>query len=173
MTSTRCCQWNDYVRCRPEIHQELHETSRHEHRQMSPPISCLTIRRRTDCNPTSMNSLVDTPQGCVGHCLMQGPSIAGRAARLHPIKTNQCRYMVSNRQVRTLYFLASAVRLTTELIFDMASMAMMPLMARLVWLLTDKPSAESLVYHPLSVVGSLSPGGRTYWSWMNNVEFVK
>jgi hypothetical protein len=46
--------------------------------------------------------------------------------------------------------------LTTELISDMASMAMMPLMARFVWLLTVKPSAEDLRYRPLSVIGSLA-----------------
>jgi len=50
----------------------------------------------------------------------------------------------SNEQVRTEYLLASAVWLTVVLIFDMASIAMIPLIARLVWLLTVKPSAEVL-----------------------------
>jgi hypothetical protein len=46
----------------------------------------------------------------------------------------------------------SSVCLTTELIFDMASMAMIPLMARFVWLLTVKLSAEDLRHQPLLVM---------------------
>jgi len=38
----------------------------------------------------------------------------------------------------------------------MAAMAMMPLIARLVWLLTDRPSAEVLDYHSLLVAGKLT-----------------
>ena len=57
---------------------------------------------------------------------------------------NQFYREVSNRPVRTEYLLASAVWLTAVLIFDMASIAMIPLIARLVWLLTVNPSAEVL-----------------------------
>ena len=60
--------------------------------------------------------------------------------------TNQFHCKASNGPVRTEYLLASAVCLTAVLIFDMASIAMIPLIARLVWLLTVKPSAEALSY---------------------------
>ena len=54
--------------------------------------------------------------------------------------------------VQTEYRLESLSSLTTELIFDMASIAMMPLMARFVWLLAINPSAEDLHDRSLSVV---------------------
>jgi len=62
------------------------------------------------------------------------------------LPTDQFHCKASNEQVRTEYLLASAVWLTVVLIFDMASIAMIPLIARLVWLLTVKPSAEVLSY---------------------------
>ena len=55
--------------------------------------------------------------------------------------------------VQTEYLFASPVCLTTELILDMASIAMIPLIARFVWLLTVKPSAEDL-RHRLSASGA-------------------
>ena len=59
---------------------------------------------------------------------------------------NQFHCKASNEPVRTEYLLASAVCLTAMLILDIASIAMMPLIARLVWLLTVNPSAEDLNY---------------------------
>jgi hypothetical protein len=58
--------------------------------------------------------------------------------------TNQFHCKATNGPVLTENFLASVVCPAAVLIFDMASMAMMPLIARLVWLLTVKPSAEDL-----------------------------
>jgi hypothetical protein len=68
--------------------------------------------------------------------------------------TNQCHCIVLNERVQTEYLLASADCLAAELIFDMASIAMMPLIARFVWLLIYNPSAEDLHNPPLSVVPS-------------------
>ena len=59
--------------------------------------------------------------------------------------TNQFHCKAFNGPVRTEYLLASVVRPATVLIFDMASIAMMPLIARLVWLLIAKLSAEDLI----------------------------
>jgi len=54
-------------------------------------------------------------------------------------------YCIANKgPIQTEYILALTVRSATELIFDMASMAIIPLMARFVWLLTVKLSAEDL-----------------------------
>ena len=54
-------------------------------------------------------------------------------------------YRIANKgPVQTEYLFVSSVCLTTELIFDIASMAMIPLMARFVWLVTVKLSAEDL-----------------------------
>ena len=52
------------------------------------------------------------------------------------------------RVALTEYLFKSSVCLTTALIFDMASMAMIPLIARLVWLLTLRLSAEVLRHRP-------------------------
>ena len=61
--------------------------------------------------------------------------------------TSQFHCKVSNEPVRTEYLLASVVCLTAVLNLDMASIAMMPLIARLVWLLTVNPSAEDLFHN--------------------------
>ena len=72
------------------------------------------------------------------------------------LQKNKCHSMAYRGPVQTEYLFASLVCLTTELILDMASIAMMPLMARFVWLLTVKPSAEDLRHRTLSIMGSLS-----------------
>ena len=48
----------------------------------------------------------------------------------------------------------------------MASIAMMPLMARFVWLLIVNPSAEDLRHRPLSIISSMS----THW---DNILIIK
>jgi hypothetical protein len=54
-------------------------------------------------------------------------------------------YCIANKgPVQTAYLFVSPVFLTTELICDMALMAIIPLMARFVWLSTVKLSAEDL-----------------------------
>jgi hypothetical protein len=122
---------------------------------MIPPSSCLATRPQTDCNPKSTNWLAHTLQGDAGRCSMQGSSIGRTCSQLH--STDELMPFMAHRgPVQTKYLFASPVWLTTELISDMASMAMMPLMARFVWLLTVKPSAEDLRYRLLSVIGSLA-----------------
>jgi hypothetical protein len=64
--------------------------------------------------------------------------------RGYALLINQFHLEASDEPVRTEYLLASAVCLTAVLIFDMASIAMIPLIARLVWLLAVKLSAEDL-----------------------------
>ena len=72
------------------------------------------------------------------------------------LQTNLCHCIAYRGPILTEYLFASLVCLTTELIFDMALMAMMPLMARFVWLLTVRPSAEDLRFRQLSVTGSMT-----------------
>ena len=89
-----------------------------------------------------------TLQGYVGRCSMQGSSIGHRGLQQH--STTELMSLIDHKRVAlTAYLFTSSVCLTTELIFDIASIAMMPLIARLVWLLIFRPSAEVLCHRPL------------------------
>ena len=82
---------------------------------------------------------------------MQGSSIHYKAGKMHSIDESTSWYG-NSEPVRTEYFSASTACLTIALIFDIASIAMMPLMARLVWLFAGKLSADDLCHHRLLVL---------------------
>jgi hypothetical protein len=141
----------DFVRYIPEIDEEKQETNIHRHKPTIPPSQCLATRPQTDYNPKSKNRIALALQGDAGRCSMQDFS-TGRTGS-QPCSTGES-MLLQNTQgpVQTEYRVESLSCLTTELIFDMASIAMMPLMARFVSLLEINPSAEDLHDRSLSVV---------------------
>ena len=102
-----------------------------------------------------MSRFAHTLQGYAGRCPMQGSSIGHRGAQKQ--STNKLMSLIEHKRAALTEYLftsSASACVATALIFDMASMAMMPLIARLVWLLTLRLSAEVLRH--LSVMCTLS-----------------
>jgi hypothetical protein len=173
LKSIRGCKWNCCADHISETNQEHQETSIRGYRPTVPPSWCLATHPRTDCNPKSTSRFAHTLQGYAGRCPMQSSSIGHRGAQHY--STNELLSIIKHKRVAlTEYLFTSSVWLSTALIFDIASMAMMPLIARLVWLLTFRLSAEILRNRPLvSHVYSVDSKKNIYWLVVNSVEPFK
>ena len=111
---------------------------------MVPPHSCLATRQRRGCTPASMSLSDSRKQGGARQCLIRQTSIGRRDCRLYSIGVSTSLYIVMfDEPLHTLYLLASSIFPAAKLIADIALMAIIPLIARLVWLLGEESSGSS------------------------------